>query len=588
MGFRASRYLPLLRWLRDYDRYRLASDANAALLVTIIVIPQSLAFALLAGLPAQAGLYASILPCLAYAVFGTSNTLAVGPVALISLMSAAAVGDVASAGTAGYAVASGVLALLCGIILLAMGLLRLGFLSNFISHPVISGFITASGLLIAASQIKHLLGIEANGESLIELGQSLAMSLPQTHQLTLAIGLPALVFLYLVRRHLAPVLSHFHVSNRLTGILIRMGPVAAVAMGTALVSYLALDERGVAVVGEVPAGLPALALPVSSWALIRELMVPALLISIVTFVESVSLAQTLAARRRERVDPDQELLGLGTANLASAFSGGFAVAGGFSRSIINFDAGARTPAAGAFTALGIGLVTVYFTPWFEHLPVSVLAASIIISVLSLVDLAAIRETWQYSRHDGSALVGTIAITLGFGVIPGIVTGISLSLILYLWRTSRPHSALVGRIRNSESFRNIVRHTVETDPRVMILRVDESLYFANARYLEDRIYTLIMEQPELTDFVLMCPAVNYIDASALESLEAINGRLHDAGIRLHLSDVKGPVMDKLNRSHFLQGLTGEVFMSTYDAWCKLHGNGDNAEPEPAGPKDAEIE
>lgn len=588
MGLRASRYLPLLRWVREYDRYRFASDINAAVLVTIIVIPQSLAFALLAGLPAQAGLYASILPCLAYAVFGTSNTLAVGPVALISLMSAAAVGDVASAGTAGYAIASATLALLCGLVLLGMGLMRLGFLSNFISHPVISGFITASGLLIAASQIKHLLGIQASGDSLIELGQSLAQTLPQTHQLTLAVGLPALLFLYLVRRHLAPLLSHLKVSNRLTGIVIRMGPVAAVAIGTLVVYQLALEQRGVAVVGEVPAGLPALALPMGSWALIRELLVPALLISIVTFVESVSLAQTLAARRRERVNPDQELLGLGTANLASALSGGFAVAGGFSRSIINYDAGARTPAAGAFTALGIGLVTVFFTPWFEHLPVSVLAASIIISVLSLVDFTTIRETWQYSRHDGSALIGTIAVTLGFGVIPGIVTGIALSLVLYLWRTSRPHSALVGRIKGSESFRNIVRHKVETDPRVMILRVDESLYFANSRYLEDRIYTLILEQPELRDFVLMCPAVNYIDASALESLEAINGRLHDAGIRLHLSEVKGPVMDKLNRSHFLQGLTGDVFMSTYEAWCKLHGNGDNAEPDTPQPKDAETE
>ncbi len=583
-----TRYLPLLGWLREYNRHRLASDANAALLVTIIVIPQSLAFALLAGLPAEAGLYASILPCVVYAVFGTSNTLAVGPVALISLMSAAAVGEVATSGTAGYLVASTTLALLCGLILLAMGLMRLGFLSNFISHPVISGFITASGLLIAASQVKHLLGVDANGNSLVELGQSLAQALPQSHQLTLAIGLPTLLFLYLVRRHLAPLLSHLKVSNRITGILIRMGPVVAVVIATVTVSTLELDQQGVAVVGQVPAGLPALALPQSSWSLIQQLLVPALLISIVTFVESVSLAQTLAARRRERVDPDQELLGLGTANLASAVSGGFAVAGGFSRSIINYDAGARTPAAGAFTALGIGLVTMFFTPWFEHLPKSVLAASIIISVLSLVDFGNIRETWQYSRHDGSALVGTIAVTLGFGVIPGIVTGIALSLVLYLWRTSRPHSALVGRIKGSESFRNIVRHKVETDPKVMILRVDESLYFANARYLEDRIYTLILEQQQLEDFVLMCPAVNYIDASALESLEAINGRLHDAGIRLHLSDVKGPVMDKLNRSHFLQGLTGEVFMSTYDAWCKLHRKPDNAEPETPGRPDAETE
>jgi SulP family sulfate permease len=572
---RLLRYLPALGWLRDYNRHSFASDLGAAVLVSIIVIPQSLAFALLAGLPAQAGLYASILPSLAYSLFGTSKTLAVGPVALISLMSAAAVSEVATQGTGGYMVAAIYLALLSGGILVVMGVLRLGFLSNFISHPVISGFITASGLLIAASQLQHVLGISTSGDNLIDLGRSFYQALPQAHMETMALGLPALLFLYLVRNHLARTLANLGVGTAIRGVMVRMGPVIAVTLATTAVSLLSLQERGVAVVGEVPPGLPALALPEGSIALLQELFMPALLISIVTFVESVSLAHKLAARRRERVDPDQELLALGGANIASALSGGFAVAGGFSRSIINFDAGARTPAAGAFTAVGIGLVTLFFTPLFTNLPNAVLGASIIISVLTIVDLAIIGETWRYSHHDGEALVGTVLVTLLFGVIPGIVTGIAVSLALYLWRTSRPHSALVGRIKGSESFRSIVRHEVEKDAEIMILRVDESLYFANARYLENRIDTLVAAQPRCRDLVLMCPAVNHIDASALESLEEINGRLHDADIRLHLSEVKGPVMDKLNRSRFLQGLTGEVFMSTYDAWCKLRQKPDNA-------------
>ncbi|MBS3803218.1 MAG: sulfate permease [Oleiphilaceae bacterium] len=577
MGQRLRRYLPALSWLRHYNRQSLTRDAGAAVLVSIIVIPQSLAFALLAGLPPQAGLYASILPCLAYSLFGTSHTLAVGPVALISLMSAAAVGDVASEGTGGYMVASVFLALLSGGILLVMGALRLGFLSNFISHPVISGFITASGILIAASQLQHVLGLDASGNNLIDLGVSFYQALPQAHVETMALGLPALMFLYLVRNHLAWILAKIGISNAIRGVLVRMGPVMAVILATLAVTLLGLEERGVAVVGEVPAGLPPLGLPDGSLALLQQLFMPALLISIVTFVESVSLAHKLAARRRERVDPDQELLALGSANIASALSGGFAVAGGFSRSVINFDAGARTPAAGAFTAVGIGLVTLFFTPLFTNLPNAVLAASIIVSVLTIVDLTIIRETWRYSRHDGQALIGTVLVTLLFGVIPGIVTGIAVSLALYLWRTSRPHSALVGRIEGSESFRNIARYEVEEDPEVMILRVDESLYFANARYLENRIDALVAAQPRCRDFVLMCPAVNHIDASALESLDEINGRLHDAGIRLHLSEVKGPVMDRLNQSHFLQGLTGEVFMSTYDAWCTLRQNRHNASP-----------
>ncbi|WP_166268242.1 SulP family inorganic anion transporter [Marinobacter caseinilyticus] len=578
MARRLRGYFPLIGWLGRYNRRLFASDAVAAIIVTAMVIPQSLAFALLAGLPPQAGLYASILPAIAYTLFGTGNTLAIGPVALISLMSAAAVGEVAQAGSAGYISASITLALLSGVILFAMGLLRLGFLSNFISHPVISGFITASGLLIATSQLQHVLGVRISGDNLMALGLGLWRTITETHGPTLMIGLPALVFLYGVRHYLAAGLSRLSFDGRVTGIVVRAGPLIAVVIATAIVATLSLDQHGVSIVGNVPRGLPAFGVPGGSLALIEQLLLPALLISIVTFVESVSLAHKLAARRNERIRPDQELLGLGAANIASALSGGFAVAGGFSRSIINYDADAKTPAAGAMTGVFIGVITLFFSSVFYYLPNAVLAATIIIAVLTLVDLRAIRETWEYSRHDGAALVATLIITLFLGVTTGILTGVTLSLMLYLWRTSRPHSALVGRIAGTEHFRNIQRYETETSPYVMILRVDESLYFANARYLEDRVYTLIVEQPQLRDFVLMCPAVNYIDASALETLEAINGRLRDSGVRLHLSEVKGPVMDKLEKSRFLNALSGEVFMSTYHAWCKLKDRSRPPQPD----------
>jgi len=413
------------------------------------------------------------------------------------------------------------------------------------------------------------MGINFGGNSLPELGFSVWREAGEPHLPTLVLGLSALVYLYVSRHYLAGWLGQLGVGNRLTVLLVRTGPLIAVVVSTLVVAGLELDRQGVAIVGRVPAGLPVPGLPESSWNLMRSLLLPALLISIVIFVESVSLAHKLAARRDERIDPDQELLGLGGANVASAFSGGFAVAGGFSRSVINFDAGARTPAAGAFTALCIALVTLFFTPLFYYLPIAVLAATIIIAVLTLVDLPTLRETWAYSRQDGTALLGTLTVTLLVGVTEGIVTGVTLSLGLYLWRTSRPHSVLVGRMPGSEHFRSIYRHDVETDPKLLILRVDESLYFANARHLEDLVYTLIREQPQLTDFVLMCPAVNNIDVSALETLESINGRLRDADIRLHLSEVKGPVMDRLESSTFLKALSGQVFLSTYQAWCTLH-------------------
>jgi sulfate permease, SulP family len=573
---RARRYLPILDWAGSYTRDTATSDLVAAVIVTIMLIPQSLAYALLAGLPAEMGLYASILPLIAYAIFGTSRALSVGPVAVVSLMTAAAVGNLALQGTAEYIAAAIALAFLSGALLVLMGLLRLGFIANFLSHPVIAGFITASGLLIAASQLSHILGIKAEGHTLVDLAVSLWQNLPQTNPVTLAIGVSATAFLFWVRKGLKPLLLRAGLNPRLADIVAKAGPIAAVAATTLAVHAFGLADRGVAIVGTVPQGLPPLALPSFDAELWTSLAGSAALISLIGFVESVSVAQTLAAKKRQRIVPDQELVGLGAANIASAVSGGYPVTGGFARSVVNFDAGAATPAAGAFTAIGILLAALFLTPLLHFLPKATLAATIIVAVLSLVDLSILRRAWGYSKADFAAVLATILVTLGVGVEAGVLAGVVLSILLFLWKTSRPHIAEVGLVPGTHHFRNVLRHKVETHPEVLTIRIDESLYFANARYMEDYIYDRVVPDRALRHVVLMCSAVNEIDMSALESLEAINHRLHGLGITLHLSEVKGPVMDRLKRAHFLEELTGQVFLSQYDAMIALVPESD---PEP---------
>ena len=573
------RYFPILEWGRSYNREVLTSDLVAAVIVTIMLIPQSLAYALLAGLPPVVGLYASILPLVFYAIFGTSRTLAVGPVAVVSLMTASAAGAVAQQGTAEYMEAAITLAFLSGIMLAVLGLLRAGFLANLLSHPVISGFITASGVLIATSQLRHILGVSGGGDNWPEMLGSLAASLGETNAYTLAIGLPALAFLFWVRKGAKPALMRLGLAAKPADMVAKAGPVVAVALTIIAVIAFDLGDKGVAITGAIPQGLPPFALPSADLALIEALWVPALLISIIGFVESVSVAQTLAAKRRQRIAPDQELIGLGASNIASALSGGYPVTGGFARSVVNFDAGAQTPAAGAFTAVGIALASLFLTPLLFSLPIATLAATIIVAVLSLVDLKTPGRLWAYSKADFAAHLATIGITLIAGVEMGVIAGVGVGLLLYLWRASRPHAAIVGRVPETEHFRNIERHEVFTAPHVLSIRIDESLTYLNARWLEEYVLERVAEKPELRHVILMASAVNAIDASGLESLEAINHRLGDAGVSLHLSEVKGPVMDRLKRSHFLEELNGEVFLSQSRAFEQcVADNGKPGEPQ----------
>lgn len=561
-------YFPVLDWGRSYDRSAFSNDLITAVIVAIMLIPQSLAYALLAGLPPEARIYALIAQIILYAIFGTSRALAVGPVAVVSLLTASAIGQIAEQGTAGYAAAALTLAFLSGGFLVLMSVFRLGFLANFLSHPVIAGFITASGILIATSQLKQILGVSAYGHTLPEMLTSIFIHLGEVNWITLVIGVTAAAFLFWVRKNLKAALRKLGASPLLADILTKAGPVAAVLATTVSLWFFGLVERGVKVVGEVPQSLPPLTLPGFSPDLLSALLVPAILISIIGFVESVSVAQTLATKKRQRIDPDQELIGLGAANLGAAFTGGYPVTGGFARSVVNFDAGAETPAAGAFTAVGLAVAAVALTPLVHYLPNATLGATIIVAVLSLVDLSVLKKTWGYSRADFMAVAATVLLTLGMGVEIGVASGIAVSVLLHLYKTSRPHIAEVGLVPETQHFRNVHRHKVETKPTLVTLRVDESLYFVNARFLEELIQKRVTNGSDVRNVMLMFSAVNEVDYSALESLEAINLRLKDMGVGLHLSEVKGPVMDRLKRSYFLDDLNGRVFLSQFDAWRNL--------------------
>lgn len=553
-----------MQWLRQYDKDQFTDDLVAAVIVTIMLVPQSLAYALLAGVPAEVGLYASILPLVFYMVFGSSRTLAVGPVAVVSLMTASSIGSMGLATQAEYLQAAVILALLSGIFLVLLGILRFGFLANFLSHPVVAGFITASAIIIAVGQVRHILGIQAGGDNLPEQLTSLLEGLPETSTETLWVGGFALVFLTAARLWLKQGLDRLGVPAFAAGIIVKAAPVIAVIITIAWAGLADLGSAGVALVGAIPAGLPNLALPGIDRTMVQELALPAILISVIGYVESVSVGKTLAAKRRQKINQNQELIGLGAANIGSALSGGFPVTGGFSRSVVNYDAGARTPAAGLFTAIGIGVATMTLTGYLALLPKATLAATIIIAVLGLVDFSILKKTWVYSRSDFIAVAATIVVTLLAGVETGVSTGVAASLVLHLYKTSRPHIAEVGEIKGTKHFRNVKRHQVETFPTILQLRVDESLYFANATHLEEEIFRNLNERPQLEHIILMCNAVNEIDISALEVLESMNEILREQGVGFHLSEVKGPVMDHLEGTHFLAALNGQVFLSHYQA------------------------
>lgn len=557
-------------WVRGYSGRIFTDDLLAAIVVTILLVPQCLAYALLAGLPPQLGIYASIFPLVAYALLGSSNYLNVGPTAVISLMTAACIAVLPE----GTRIASaGAVAILTGGMLIVAGFLKAGFVMNFVSRPVVSAYITGAALLIIFSQVKHLLGVSIDSQTVFGMITSLIRELPNSNSLAVSTGLVATGLFFFVRKILPFVLVKSGVRSKTAKLIARMAPIliiAAFVLLSELLDFGAAD--GLAVVGVVPAGLPPLALPPVSIVEYKALLVPALVIAIVAFVDSTSTAQELASRRRGRVDTNKELLGIGAANAVAGMTGGYPINGSMSRSAVNFSAGGKTPLVGLLVAMFMALTALFLTPVLRSLPLSVLAALIIVACINLLDFKSIWRTWTYSRADGITALATFFSVLVLGVQWGVLVGVVLAMVLHIRMSLTPRMPLVGRFPGTEHYRDAEKFNVETDETVKTLRIDEGLYYANARYLEDRVATVVSEQPKMTDLILMCTGVNKIDASALSSLSEINRRLRGLQIQLHFSEMQSSVRERLYRSDLLEKLTGKVYLSQHDAMVDL-------QPEP---------
>ncbi|MBT3305945.1 MAG: sulfate permease [Alphaproteobacteria bacterium] len=565
-------FLPILDWLPSYSKDQLAGDLNAGAVTAVMLVPQGMAYAMLAGLPPELGLYASIVPLLLYAVFGSSRVLAVGPVALVSLLVAGTINDLGSSVSVEQMPAiAAQLALLVGIISIVLGLFRLGFIVNFISHQVISGFTSAAALIIALSQLKHLMGVEIPRTHNIFLILSNAFeNLASVNIASLAIGVGGIAVLMFFKNMLGDFLARWGIVGTLRDVLTRVGPLVVVTISTVVVFVWGLDTgSGVRIVGNIPEGLPQVTAPVFDLTLLTALLPSAFLISFVGFVESVSVAKVLASRRRQKVGPNQELVGIGAANLGAALSGGYPVTGGFSRSSVNYEAGANTPLASVVTALLVALTVAFLTPLFYYLPKAVLASIIMVAVLTLVDFKTLKASWRYSKSDAFSLIGTFFAVLVYGVETGLAIGVGIAVVLYLWHTSRPHVAIIGRVPGTEHFRNHLRHEVLRAREVSAARIDESLFFANATWLEDWALGFVADNPDSKHLVLNCAATNFIDASALEVLERMDEELAHAGVTMHLAEIKGPVMDRLKISGFVEKIgLHRIHLSTHEAMKKL--------------------
>ncbi len=546
----------MLAWLKNYQRAFLFGDISAGVIVTLLLIPQGIAYAIVAGLPPVTGLYASVLPPIAYALFGSSMVQSVGAQAITCLMIGTTLVSLAPAGSELSLVLAAQMALIAGATLFLCGLLRLGFLASFLSRPVMSGFTSGSALVIAGEQIKPLLG----------------GSLTELHLFSTVIGLCSLLLMWLAKQYLSTLLGRVGIKKQWADTLSKLAPVVIMLSVTLLVAAFQLNQQGVAVVGKVPSGLPVLAFAASSahW---RALLGPSMLMAFVIFLFSQSAAQSLAQRRNERLQVNHELFGLGAANLLSAVSGSFPVTGSISRSAVNFNAGANTPLASVISSGLLAVVLIAPTSWLTLLPIPVLAATIIMAVVGMIDFATLKDSWNYDKGEAATMLAAIGGVLLLGIEAGVILGVGLSLATIIWRASRPHIAVLGRIAGSEHFRNIKRHTAETLPDVLMLRIDSDLFFGNADSVVEQLENLLNERTgqglQTRHVLLVMSAVNVIDTTALHALIELHHNLQERQVALHFSEIKGPVMDRLQRSHFLAALVGsQVFLSTAQAYSFL--------------------
>ncbi|ENX16198.1 hypothetical protein F895_01789 [Acinetobacter sp. CIP 64.2] len=547
-----SKLFPARKWLSSYRFSSFKSDLIAAAIVLAMLVPQGMAYAMLAGLPPAMGIYASILPMIVYAFTGSSTTLSIGPVAIISMMVFAALDPLFSAGSTAYIEAAYLLALLVGVISLVLGLLRFGFLIQLISHPVIQSFIIASALLIALGQLKFLLNIPLQAGNIPEFIVSLSQNIDQITLMGVSFGLLSVLLLFIFPKLIA--------SDFLNKIL----PLVIVLVSIAVITFMGNAQYNIQTVGLIPAGLPNFHFPTWNTQLVLQLLPSAFMIAMISFVESLAIAQATALQKRDDLDSNQELIALGFANIAAGINSGFAVSGSLSRTVVNADAGAKTPMSGIISSLLMIAVSLYFTSFFENLPLAVLAATIFVSIWKLIRLTPFIETWKYSKADGIAMWVTFFGVTCLDISTGLIIGVVLTFVLLLWRISRPHIAVIGLIEGTQHFRNISNYNVITTKAIVSFRVDENLSFLNAHVLKGYVITEVSQNPLLQHVVINCSSISNIDLSALEMLEDLNRELDQLNIQMHLSEVKSPVMDRLSKSRLKNDLTGQIFLSHYQA------------------------
>lgn len=549
-----------LTWLRNYQLAWLADDTRIAVFATLILIPQALAYAAIAGLPPYYGLYASVLPLLIYAFFGSSPVLSVGPVAITSLMLASALSPLMLS-EADYIHAAALLTLISAAILLLFSLLRLGAVAYLLSQPVVSGFISGAALIIIISQVPLLLGIEASNDTPLLSLVFIAQQLQQADGLTAAVGLASLGLLLLSKMYLAKLLERFGLASSTASLIARSMPMLLVVLvGMLTVSF----QWQIAVIGDIPQGLPALQWSNSAWHLAPDLLLPAIFIALIGFVQSIAIARVAAAKRQESVKPNKELLGLGLANIGASFSGSMPVSGSFTRTAITMNGGSNSPVANLLSVVFVLLVLLWGAQLLAQLPLSVLSATIIMAVANLIDVTSLKKAWHYNKNDAYALLGTFIAVLLFNVEIGIITGIAFSLFSVIWRASYPHIAVIGRVAGTHYYRNVLNYQADTHPQILMLRIDENLFFGNAQLIEDRIYKELANKPDSQHIALVMYSVSHVDSTALDMLEALNRDLKSKGVYLHLCDVKNTVLKPLEHSELLNQLSGEIFLTASEA------------------------
>lgn len=546
-------FFPFLEWLPNYNATQFKGDLIAGLTVGVMLIPQGMAYSMLAGLPPIYGLYASIIPLILYAIFGTSRQLAVGPVAMVALLIASGVGALAETGSDNFIGLAILLSLIVGVIQLAMGLFRLGFLVNFLSHPVIAGFTSAAALIIGFSQLKHLLGIDIPRSNHVhEIIRNAIANIGDVNTYTLAIGIGAIALILIVKKFKLPI----------------PGPLLAVVFGILMVWIPGWYNKGVKIVGEVPDGLPALSFPTIDFSAIQSLLPIALTISFIGFMESIAVAKAIQAKQKDyKISANQELIGLGMANIGGAFFQAFPTTGGFSRTAVNDQAGAKTGLASIISALLIALTLLFLTPLFYYLPKAILASVIMVAVLGLIDYKEAIHLWKTDRSDFWMMGFTFLGTLLLGIEEGILIGAGLSLVWIIFSTTRPHVAILGKVPDALHYKNIDRFdNLEVRPEILIYRFDAQLYFANVNFFIDKIIEEInIKGAELQLLIIDANSINNVDSSGLHAIEEVLTYCKDRNIRVAFSSVKGPVRDILKKAEvFKKAGENNFFFKVQDA------------------------